>query len=102
MKGTENFEKIIHDHLLKFSKNDKAFEAKFNNPKKNIKDCITYILITVQKSGCNGFADEEIFGMAIHYYDEEKIDVGKPIKAQVVVNHTDFQCKKVPTQQKKR
>jgi len=54
MKGTENFEKIIHDHLLKFSKNDKAFEAKFNNPKKNIKDCITYILITVQKSGCNG------------------------------------------------
>ena len=102
MKGTEQFEKVIHNHLLGVANNDKAFEAKFNDPKKNIKDCITYILNTVQRSGCNGFADEEIFGMAIHYYDEEKIEVGKPINAQVVVNHTDFQGKKVPAPQKKK
>jgi len=42
----------------------------------------------VQKSGCNGFADEEIFGMAVHYYEENEIEVGKPINCQVVVNHT--------------
>jgi hypothetical protein len=41
----------------------------------------------VQKSGCNGFEDDEIFGMAVHYYDEEEIEVGKPINCQVVVNH---------------
>lgn len=42
---------------------------------------------TVQKSGCNGFADEEIFGMATHYYDETNIEIGKPMNCQVSVNH---------------
>lgn len=42
----------------------------------------------MQKSGCNGFADDEIFGMAIHYYEENEIEVGKPINCQMVVNHT--------------
>ena len=41
----------------------------------------------MQKSGCNGFADDEIFGMAIHYYEENEIEVGKPINCQMVVNH---------------
>ena len=41
----------------------------------------------MQKSGCNGFADDEIFGMAIHYYEENEIEVGKPMDCQVVVNH---------------
>ena len=42
----------------------------------------------MQKSGCNGFADDEIFGMAVHFYEENEIEVGKPINCQVVVNHT--------------
>jgi FixJ family two-component response regulator len=43
---------------------------------------------TVKNSGCNGFADDEIFGMAVHYFDEDIIEVGKPITGHVVVNHT--------------
>ena len=54
---------------------------------KNIDDCITYILNEVKKSGCNGFADDEIFSMALHYYDEDNIDVGNPVSCHVVVNH---------------
>lgn len=42
----------------------------------------------MQKSGCNGFEDDEIFGMAVHYWEESEIEVGKPINCQVVVNHT--------------
>lgn len=41
----------------------------------------------VQKSGCNGFDDEEIFGQAVHYFDEADIEVGKPIDCKVIVNH---------------
>ena len=37
-------------------------------PTKNIDNCITYILNQVKKSGCCGFSDDEIFGMALHYY----------------------------------
>lgn len=86
MKGTEQFKKVIEAHLLGMAENDPEFAEKLQNPKKNIDGCITYILNTVQKSGCNGFADEEIFGMAVHYYDEENIEVGKPVNANVVIN----------------
>ena len=48
---------------------------------------MTHILNHVQKSGCNGFTDGEIFGQAIHYYEENEIEVGKPMNCQVVVNH---------------
>mgnify|MGYP001088803638 FL=1 len=42
----------------------------------------------MQKSGCNGFEDDEIFGMAVHYWEESEIEVGKTVNCQVVVNHT--------------
>lgn len=42
----------------------------------------------MQRSGCNGFADDEIFRMAIHYYEEDEIEVGNPINCKMVVNHT--------------
>ncbi|MDA6859547.1 Cas9 inhibitor AcrIIA9 family protein, partial [Escherichia coli] len=45
----------------------------YRNPAKNIDDCVTYILNYVQKSGCNGFSDGEIYGQAVHYYDENEI-----------------------------
>jgi hypothetical protein len=87
MKGTESFKKAISDHLNKLGEEDKQFAEKLKNPKKNIDDCVTYILNQVKASGCNGFADAEIFGMANHYYDEEDIKPGEKIKCDVVVNH---------------
>ena len=50
-------------------------------------DCVTYILNYVQKSGCNGFSDGEIYGQAVHYYDENEIEVGNPLQCHVAVNH---------------
>jgi len=66
---------------------DPLFAVPYANPKKNIDDCVTYILNTVKNSGINGYTDDEIFGMAIHYYQEEDITVGAEINCQVVVNH---------------
>ena len=68
---------------------DELFAAKYDNHDKNIDDCVTYILNWVQKSGCNGFCDDEIYGQAIHYYEEKDIEVGKPLNCQVSVNHHD-------------
>jgi len=88
MKSTDTFKRTISDHLDSVASNDPAFAEKMKNPDKNMDQCITYILNQVKKSGAVGFADEEIFGMAMHYFDEEKIEVGKPIQdAKVVVNH---------------
>ncbi len=47
------------------------FAKKACNPNKNIDDCLTYILNAVKNSGIQGFADDEVFSMAVHYYEEE-------------------------------
>jgi hypothetical protein len=87
MKASNHFKNDIKAYLDQRAETDVLFSFQYSKPEKNIDDCITYILNTVQKSGCNGFADEEIFNMAVHYYDEDNIEVGKQINAHVVVNH---------------
>lgn len=88
MKGTMAFQDTIRTYLDNMAKSDVLFAVKYANPSKSMDDCVTYILNQVQKSGCNGFEDDEIFGMAVHFWEENEIEVGKPINCQVVVNHT--------------
>ena len=88
MKGTDHFKRTIQMYLEQRAEEDTLFAKKYRNPAKNIDECVTHILNHVQKSGCNGFTDGEIFGQAVHYYDENEIEVGKPMNCQVVVNHT--------------
>lgn len=89
MKATTHFKNTIQNYLEQRAQTDALFEWTYTTKEnKNIDDCCTYILNTVQKSGCNGFADDEIYSMAVHYYDEDNIDIGKPMNnAHVVVNH---------------
>ena len=87
MKGTEQFKKTIKAYLEDRAKTDALFAVTYAKPNKNIDDCITFILNQVKSSGCNGFADDEIYSLAVHYYDEDKINVGKPMNCHVVVNH---------------
>lgn len=87
MKGTELFKATIQNYLEYRAMTDDLFAPRYANPAKNIDDCITYILNEVQKSGMNGFDDDEIYSMAMHYYDEDDIEIGKPISCKVMVNH---------------
>jgi predicted Zn-dependent protease len=87
MKTTPAFKQTIQDYLEKRAIEDPLFATSYSNPKKNIDDCVTYILNTVKNSGINGYTDDEVFNMAVHYYDEETIDIGAEINCQVVVNH---------------
>lgn len=87
-KGTMAFADTILQYLEKRAENDPLFAVKFGNPSKTIDECVTYIINDVKKSGCNGFTDDEIFGKAVHYFEENEIEVGNPINCKVVVNHT--------------
>ena len=88
MKATDPFKTTIKAYLENRAANDELFAETYAKEGKNIDDCVTYILNQVKASGCNGFADDEIYGMAVHYYDEDKIEVGKPMTGKVVVNHS--------------
>ena len=58
--------------------------SKLNNPKKSLKECFDYILIEISKQAKkeDGIAlatgdDEELFALAVHYFDEDDIEVGE-------------------------
>lgn len=87
MKSTKHFKNTILGYLEERAKCDELFAVSFAKQNKNIDNCITYILNTVKNSKCNGFCDDEIYSMAIHYYVEDNIEVGKPINCSVAVNH---------------
>lgn len=87
MNGSDLFTEVIKSYLDDRAKEDALFAESYAKEGKSIDECIAYILNQVKASGRNGFADEEIFSMAVHYYDEENIDVGKTVNCQIVVNH---------------
>lgn len=88
MKVSNHFQETVKAYLDERAQTDELFAASYAKENKSIKECCDYILGEVQKSGCSGFADEEIFSMAVHYYDEDDIKVGKASDCHVVVNHT--------------
>ena len=77
MKGTEQFIRTIAEYPNGRAMTDPLFAPNLQKPHTNIEDCILYILSEVQRSGCNGFADEEIYSMAVHYYDEDDVEEDK-------------------------
>ena len=87
MKGTEHFKRTIKEYLDGKARTDELFAVSYAKENKNLDDCITFILNQVKASGCCGMTDDEVWSLAIHYYDEDNIDVGKPISCGVVVNH---------------
>lgn len=101
MEVSNQFKAVIKAYLDDRASNDELFAATYAKPNKSLDECCNYILQEVYKSGCNGFADEEIFGMAVHYYDEDDIKDVKPINARVVVNHHVDAPKPQPKKQDK-
>lgn len=61
---------VIYRHLMSIPDMD----AKMRNPNKTITDMFKYIEKQARKQAVNGCAmieDQEVFGWAVHYYDEE-------------------------------
>ena len=70
MKTTDHFKRTIQMYLEQRATEDALFAKNYRNPAKNIDDCVTYILNYVQKSGCNGFTDGELFSCVKPTLDE--------------------------------
>lgn len=83
------FENAIKEYLDARAKEDVKFAEKYSNEKKSIEECCRFILGEMRKkakSGMYGATDAEVFGLAVHYYDEEDIKVEKNVSAEVVIN----------------
>ena len=77
MTGTELFEERIKAFLDEQAAQDAAFAEKLNNDKRTIKDCAAWMIEKLatdfQKTGKMGYDDSEIYGLALHFYDEPNL-----------------------------
>lgn len=88
MKATEHFKQTIKTYLDERAKNDELFAVSYAKENKNMDDCVTFILNQVKRSKCMGLTNEEVYSLAVHFFDEDDIEIGNPIACNVIVNHT--------------
>lgn len=75
-KEEEGIKPIILAYLEDRAKNDELFAVAYAKENKNIDECIDFIFSEAHKLGnavC--VSDAEVFGWAVHYYDEDDIEI---------------------------
>ena len=101
-QATDYFKNTIQAYLEQRAQTDELFAPVYAKENKNLDDCITFILNYVKASGCAGFSDDEIYSLVLHYWDEDDINIGKPIQCNVVVNHAIILTEEEQAEARKR
>ena len=78
MEAPNDFKIVIKKYMDQRAANDELFAVTYVKPGKSIDECCRYILGEANKRGNAVFmSDEEVYGLAVHYYDEDDIKVEK-------------------------
>lgn len=78
MSKQDSFKEAIKSYLDERAKTDELFAKSYSKPNKSIDECCSYIMGEAKKRGnAVAISDAEVFGMAVHYYDEDNIKVNK-------------------------
>lgn len=69
---------VIKAYLDGRAKNDEQFAQSYAKANKNIDECFDYVIGEVRKRGNAVYmTDAEVFGLAVHYYDEDDIKINR-------------------------
>lgn len=88
MKTSNAFKETIKAYLDKRASEDELFAVTYQKENKNLDECCNYVVQCAKEGKCDGYDPSEVFGWAVHYYDEDDVKNIKPISCRVVVNHT--------------
>lgn len=78
--------KVICDYLNEKAAKDPVFKEKLESNESTPEGMLEYITEQVQEKAVNGCAcieDDEVFGLAVHFIDEEMVNSKKPINVRV-------------------
>lgn len=85
------FELAIKSHLDKVASEDPAFAEKYRTKceveQDSIEKCCNYIISEVKKLKRQAMTNAEVFGMAMHFFDENISFEDEAPKCNVVVSH---------------
>lgn len=82
------FAEAIKSYLDRRAAEDPQFAKSYANSKKSIAECCDYIVSEVRRQNRTAMTDDEVYGLAVHYYDEldpGKIDKGIASRARIVI-----------------
>lgn len=102
-----SFAETIKKHLDDVAKTDKTFAKNYAKKNKSIDECVNYIIGEARKRKNGAVAaipDDEVYGMAIHYFDEDdiKVNVKDALKGGVAVTHgTSANTETIPAKKSK-
>ena len=89
----------IKDYLDERASKDELFAKSYAKPNKNIDECYHYIVEEARKqckdSDSVCISDDVVYGWAVHYYDEDNINVGKSTESTESKELSDADKKKV-------
>lgn len=88
MKTSKGFKETIKAYLDKRAVEDELFAETYKKENKNLDECCNYVMQCAQKGGCAGYSDDEVFGWAVHYYDEDDVNNIKAVSGKVVINRS--------------
>ena len=83
---SETFKETIKAWLDKRAAEDMSFNDLYKKEGKSVEDCCKFIIDCAREGGREGYSDEEVFGWASHYYEEDNINPKGDSGCKVVVN----------------
>ena len=86
MKTSDAFKEAIKNYLDNRAAQDELYAVNYKKENKNIDECCNYVMKCAKEGGFAGYTDEEVFGWAVHYYDEDDIKNIAPISGKVIIN----------------
>ena len=99
----KTFKEAIKSYLDERAVTDELFAKSYAKENKNLDECCSYIMGEARKRGnAVAMSDTEVFGLAVHYYDEDDIKVNKLPAAARAVASASSQSVKLTEEDKKR
>lgn len=96
----------VKEYLEERAKTDPLFAASYAKENKNLDECWDYIVEEARKRAINQMCcmtSEEVFGLAVHYYDEDNIEILKTRgKAKTSVKTASKKETKAPSKKPKQ
>jgi len=90
-RATKAFQDTIRKYLEERAKTDTRLSERLHMEGKTIEECCDYIVSEVQKLASDsqmiGLSDDEVYGLAVHYYDEDDLKAPKNTNFSVIINH---------------
>lgn len=84
---SKSFKDTIKSYLDARAASDELFAKNYAKEGKNLDECCDFIVSEVRKMKVSGLADDEVYSLAVHYWDEDDLGEIKASGVNVVVNH---------------